>query len=132
MARSDRPLSPHLDIYRWEISNTLSILHRLTGVMLSAGALVLVGWLLALAAGRDAYSGLYAWLAGPLGLLMLFGWTFCFFYHLGNGVRHLFWDIGRGFEQHRARLTGVIVVIFSIVMTLVFWVTALARTGSFG
>ena len=130
MADGDRPLSPHLGIYRWEISNSLSILHRMTGVMLSVGALLLVGWLVSVVAGDDLYSTLYALLSSFLGRLMLFGWTFCFFYHFGNGIRHLFWDAGHGFEKQRARITGWMVVTFSIAMTLVFWGYALGRGGA--
>jgi succinate dehydrogenase / fumarate reductase cytochrome b subunit len=129
MAHSERPLSPHLGIYRWEISNSLSILHRMTGVMLSAGALVLVGWLVSAVAGEDVYLTLDAWLSTFLGRLMLFGWTFCFFFHLGNGVRHLFWDAGYGFEKQRARMTGWTVVTFATSTTLIFWVYALGRGG---
>jgi succinate dehydrogenase / fumarate reductase cytochrome b subunit len=127
MANGDRPLSPHLGIYRWEISNSLSILHRMTGVMLSAGALVLIAWLVSVVAGEGLYSSLNDGLSSPLGRLMLFGWTFCFFYHLGNGVRHLFWDVGYGFDKQRARMTGWVVVTFSTAMTLIFWAYALGR-----
>ena len=126
MARSDRPLSPHLDVYRWEISNTLSILHRATGVMLSFGAIALVGWLMSVVAGPAAYAALNGFFSGPIGGLMLFGWTFCFFYHLCNGIRHLAWDGGWGFEQDRARMTGWFVVIVSLVMTLGVWIAVIA------
>ena len=129
MANGDRPLSPHLGIYRWEISNSLSILHRMTGVMLSAGALLLVAWLVSVVAGEDPYSSLNAWLSSLLGRLMLFGWTFCFFFHLGNGIRHMFWDVGYGFEKQRARMTGWMVVTFSTAMTLIFWAYVLGRGG---
>lgn len=125
MAQAERPLSPHLGVYRWQISNTLSILHRATGVALSVGALVLVGWLISIAAGFNAYARVVAWLAGPIGALMLFGWTFCFFYHLGSGVRHLFWDAGRGFDKATAQRSGWAVVISSLVLTAVFWALAL-------
>ena len=126
MARHDRPLSPHLDVYRWEISNTLSILHRATGIMLSFGAIALVGWLMSVAAGPQAYATLNGFFAGPIGGLMLFGWTFCFFYHLCNGIRHLAWDTGRGFEKERARMTGWLVVSVAIVMTLGVWIAVFA------
>ena len=129
MAHSERPLSPHLGIYRWEISNSLSILHRMTGVMLSAGSLVLVGWLVSAVVGEDLYFCLNVWLSTFLGRLMLFGWTFCFFFHLGNGIRHLFWDVGYGFEKQRARMTGWMVVTFATATTLIFWVYALGRGG---
>ena len=129
MAHSERPLSPHLGIYRWEISNSLSILHRMTGVMLSAGSLVLVGWLVSAVVGEDLYICLNVWLNTFLGRLMLFGCTFCFFFHLGNGIRHLFWYVGYGFEKQRARMTGWMVVTFAIATTLIFRVYALGRGG---
>jgi succinate dehydrogenase / fumarate reductase cytochrome b subunit len=125
MAQSNRPLSPHLDIYRWEISNTLSILHRMTGVMLSLGGLVLVGWLVSVVTGPEAYAQVTAALDSLPGQLMLIGWSCCFFYHLANGVRHLFWDIGAGFEKTTARRSGWAVVILSTLMTLAFWLLAL-------
>ena len=119
MARNERPLSPHLDVYRWEVSNALSILHRATGVALSFAAIALVGWLLSVVAGPAAYIALNGFFAGPIGGVMLFGWTFCFFFHLCNGIRHLAWDTGRGFEKDRARQTGWLVVIVAVVMTLI-------------
>lgn len=121
MARVDRPLSPHLSVYRWDISNTLSILHRMTGVMLSMGSLALVGWLMSVVSGHDAYSRTSAFFSGIVGGLILFGLTFCFFYHLGNGIRHLFWDAGYGFEQGTARRSGWAVVASSLLLTLVFF-----------
>ena len=129
MARAERPLSPHLGIYRWQVSNTLSILHRMTGVFLSLGAVVLVGWLVSVASGFDAYSRVNAWLQGPFGGLLLFGWTFCFFYHLCNGIRHLAWDTGRGFEPEFARKTGWLVVGIAVVMTVIFVIAALSGAG---
>lgn len=125
MARGDRPLSPHLGIYRWEIANSLSIVHRMTGVMLSLGALVFVGWLVSIVAGAEAYEFVQGGLDSFLGRLMLLGWTFCFFYHLANGVRHLFWDIGAGFEKRQAKMSGWAVMIFSVAMTFGFWTLAL-------
>lgn len=130
MARADRPLSPHLGIYRWQVSNTLSILHRLTGVFLSLGALALVGWLVSVASGYQSYARLNTWLMGPVGAILLLGWSFCFFFHLCNGVRHLAWDMGFGYARDRARLTGWIVVVISVLLTFGFWATALAAPGS--
>ncbi len=122
MARSDRPLSPHLGVYRWQISNSLSILHRATGVMLSLGAVALVGWLVAIVAGPAAYASVNGFFASPLGALMLFGWTFCFFYHLANGIRHLVWDTGHGFDKDRARQTGWLVVGVAVLLTVGVWI----------
>ena len=130
MGQARRPLSPHLDVYRWQISNTLSILHRVTGVFMSLGALVFTAWLVSLAAGPDAYLDLVDSLGSLPGVLALFGWTFCFFYHLCNGVRHLFWDVGLGFELVVARRSGIIVVIASILLTVTFWIAILAGRGS--
>jgi len=126
MARGDRPLSPHVSVYRWQITNTLSILHRLTGVLLSLGAVVLVGWMISVASGYEAYARVNSTLQSPIGGLMLFGWTFCFFYHLGNGVRHLVWDAGHGFEMRQVRASGWAVVAFALLLTVGFWVSALA------
>jgi succinate dehydrogenase / fumarate reductase cytochrome b subunit len=125
MAHANRPLSPHLGIYRWQVTNTLSIVHRLTGLALSAGAVVLTAWLVSIASGPDAYLALRGWLSSPLGVLLLFGWTFCFFYHLCNGVRHLFWDAGYGFEMPQARASGIAVVVGGLVLTTVFWLIVL-------
>jgi succinate dehydrogenase / fumarate reductase cytochrome b subunit len=130
MAADRRPLSPHVGIYRWQISNTLSILHRLTGLTLSIGALVLVGWLVSIAAGPGAYGRFSHWLGGPVGAVLLFGWTFCFFYHLGNGIRHLFWDAGLGFEMRQVRISGWIVVVAAVLLTAGFWIAALADAGA--
>lgn len=130
MGQANRPLSPHLDIYRWQISNTLSILHRMTGVVLATGALVLTIWLVALASGPDAYLGVMDLLDSPPGLLLLFGWSYCFFYHLCNGIRHLCWDAGWGFELPRMRATGMTVVASSIVLTIVFWLVVVTSGGT--
>jgi succinate dehydrogenase / fumarate reductase, cytochrome b subunit len=121
MAPPDRPLSPHLQIYRWELTMVLSILHRMTGVALSVGLLLLVCWLLAAAAGPEAFEPVQALLGSPLGLLLLFGWTFALFYHLGNGVRHLVWDIGLGLERRQARISGWVVIVFSVLATALAW-----------
>jgi succinate dehydrogenase / fumarate reductase cytochrome b subunit len=129
MAQLNRPLSPHLSVYRWEVSNTLSILHRATGVMLSFGALVFTIWLVGIAAGPDTYLGVVGWLRSPLGVLLLFAGTFCFFYHLCNGIRHLFWDAGFGFEMPRARATGIAAVAGAVLLTAIFWLVALTSSG---
>lgn len=129
MSQVSRPLSPHLQVYRWQISNTLSILHRLTGVALSLGGLALVAWLLALASGQAAFAGANALLGSLVGQLALVGWTVCFFYHLCNGLRHLAWDAGHGFEKATARKSGIAVVAAAILLTAVFWAIALTRVA---
>ena len=120
MDRVERPLSPHLQVYRWEITMALSILHRGTGLALSAGLIVFVYWLLSLAGGPNAYAQAQAVLGSVLLKLCYVGWAFCFFYHLGNGIRHLAWDLGYGFERAQINLTGWIVVAFAAAATLAF------------
>src|ERR1700730_6456171 len=92
MRSADRPLSPHLQIYRWQLTSVLSILHRAAGVVLSIGTIVLVWWLVAAASGPDGYDVVADFLASWLGLLLLFGWSVALFYHLCNGIRALVWD----------------------------------------
>lgn len=122
MPEQGRPLSPHLSVYKWEVSNTLSILHRMTGVFLSLGAVVFVAWLVAAASDESTYASLMAVICSPPGLLATFGWTFCFFYHFGNGIRHLVWDVGYGFDKQVARFSGWFVLIVASLLSAVFWV----------
>ncbi len=116
MPARPRPLSPHLEIYRWQLSNTLSVLHRFTGVLLSAGLPVLVYWLVSVAGNQGAYRAAARLLGSFPGELLLAGWLFAFFYHLLNGVRHLFWDIGYGFERRQRHASGWLVVIGSLLL----------------
>ena len=126
MAQRARPLSPFMH-YRWQYTNTLSILHRITGVLLSLGFLLLVYWLAADAAGPERYAAARHALASPLAQLVWFGAAFAFCYHLLNGVRHLFFDMGRGFELKTARASGRAVAIGAVVLGLVLWL--LVRSG---
>jgi succinate dehydrogenase / fumarate reductase, cytochrome b subunit len=122
---ADRPLSPHVLAWRWHVTMTTSILHRATGAALYGGALILVGWVLALAAGQHAY-GVYAQaLASPLGLVVLAALTLSVFYHLANGVRHLAWDLGAGFKPSTANATAWLVLTVSVIATVGFWAYAL-------
>src|ERR1700692_936294 len=116
-----RPTSPHLGIYRWQIGNSLSILHRLTGVALALGLIALCCWFVALASGEQSYAAAMRVFAGPLGTLVMMAWTFAFMYHLLNGVRHLFWDAGLGFERTQRHASGWIAVLGSLLLTLGFW-----------
>src|SRR5579871_6009078 len=106
MTADKRPLSPHLGVYRWQITMTMSILHRATGVALAVGSLALIYWLVAAAMGPDAYADAQALFATGLGQFLLWGWTFSLFYHLCNGIRHLAWDAGWGFEIKTVYITG--------------------------
>jgi len=121
MSQVNRPLSPHLGIYKWQVSNTLSILHRLTGVVLSLGALAFLAWIIGAALGADAYASVQSVLSGPAGLFILFGFSASFFYHLANGVRHLFWDAGYGFDRDVARISGWVTLVVAAVVTALFW-----------
>ena len=117
-----RPLSPHVGIYRWQIGNSLSILHRATGIVLALGLLALCYWLTSLAAGEQSYAAAVAVFSSPVGLAGLAGWTFAFLYHLLNGVRHLFWDVGYGFERTQRHASGWLVVLGSIALTAGVWI----------
>ncbi|MCI4566492.1 succinate dehydrogenase, cytochrome b556 subunit [Lysobacter sp. CFH 32150] len=125
MATRERPLSPHLQVYRWQITMTMSILHRVTGVGLVAGAFGLAWWLLAVAAGGEQYARAAACLASPVGKFLLFGFSLALVYHLLNGLRHLLWDIGWGFEIPEVYKSGYIVAVLTVVLTAVIWFVAL-------
>ncbi len=118
---ANRPISPHLSVYRWQYTMALSILHRFTGVVLSAGAVALIACLLALAAGPADF---YRWESVfrlPLVRLAALGWTWCLCYHFANGIRHLVWDTGHGFGLKVARLSGWFVFLFSLAATGAYW-----------
>jgi succinate dehydrogenase / fumarate reductase cytochrome b subunit len=121
MAPADRPLSPHLQIYRWYFTMALSIAHRATGIGLAAGLILLTWWLLALASGPEAFATVQTVAGSWIGVLILFLWTFALFYHMGNGVRHLVWDCGYGFDLEVARKSGIAVLAFAGVMTIITW-----------
>lgn len=124
-----RPLSPHVQVWRWHLTMATSILHRATGVALYVGTLIGAGWALALASGPDAYAAYMGLLASPLGRLVLFGLTVALFYHLANGIRHLVWDAGKGFAVKTANFSGVLVIAFALVASVVIWALAFA-TGA--
>ena len=115
-----RPVSPHIQIYRWQITMWLSSLHRITGGLLSLGAIVLAIWLIAIASGPAAYASVQQYVGSAWFKVLLVAWTFCFFFHLSNGVRHLVWDVGIGFERARIRLSGWTVVIVAVLATVAF------------
>jgi succinate dehydrogenase / fumarate reductase cytochrome b subunit len=121
MPARPRPLSPHLDIYRWQIGNTLSILHRATGIALALGSIALAYWLVSLAGGEESYRAAYRAFASPIGLAFLAGWSFAFFYHLFNGIRHLFWDAGWGFERFQRHASGWLAVAGALIATAALW-----------
>jgi succinate dehydrogenase / fumarate reductase cytochrome b subunit len=121
MSTQNRPLSPHLQVYRPQLTSVLSIAHRISGVALCAGALLLVAWLLALAAGPDAYARVAAVIGSLPGQVVVFLFTFALYFHFCNGIRHLVWDAGHGLELPTAYASGKAVIATSIVLTLITW-----------
>jgi succinate dehydrogenase / fumarate reductase, cytochrome b subunit len=121
MTRQSRPLSPHLQVYRWQLTSVLSIVHRGTGLVMSAALLAFAGWLLAAAAGAEAYAAVAAFFGSLPGLVLLAGISFAFFYHLCNGVRHLVWDTGAWLGIPAVYASGWAVVALSALLTIVAW-----------
>ena len=130
MAAANRPLSPHLGIYRPQISSVLSILHRISGIFLGLGIFVFAYWLSALAGGADAYAAAVSLLGSGLGQLALFLWLLEFCYHLLNGIRHLAWDIGMGFEIQQVIRSGWAVLIGATVLALLIWIGLMSGGGA--
>lgn len=128
--RAERPLSPHLQIYRPQLTSVLSITHRLSGIALSVGALLLVYWLAAAASGDAAFARAQDLIGSVLGRTLLFGWSLALFYHLANGIRHLVWDAGFGFELPTVYRSGWAVVAFTVAATLIAWIAGYAVRGA--
>ena len=126
-----RPLSPHLTIYRWQVTMIASIMHRLTGVALSVGAMCLAWWLVAISRGPEAYETFLNVARSPLGLLVLFAFCWSLAFHLLNGVRHLAWDLGYGFNKHTATKTGSAVFILSFLIAAGFFAAAWTGHGGY-
>jgi succinate dehydrogenase / fumarate reductase cytochrome b subunit len=120
-----RPLSPHLQIYKPQITTAISIFHRITGIALSAGALLLVCWLVSAADGDAAYDSISWFLRSWLGVLLLFGWTVALWFHFCSGLRHLAWDAGYGYELPTMHLTGKLVLVATAVLTVLTWIIAI-------
>lgn len=129
MSSGNRPLSPHLQIYRPQLTAVLSILHRLTGVALAPGTLLLVYWFAAAATGPEAFATAQMLVGSIVGRLLLLGWTFALFYHLCNGIRHLVWDAGYGLELPDLYRSGWLVVFASGALTLGGWALGYAARG---
>jgi succinate dehydrogenase / fumarate reductase cytochrome b subunit len=127
MVSDPRPLSPHLQIYRPQLTTVMSISHRATGVALSVGTILLVWWLVAAATGPDSYAGMRNFLGSWIGLLLLFGWSVALFYHLCNGLRHLWWDTVHGLDLKSVYTSGWIVVAATALLTVLAWVIAITQ-----
>ena len=126
MASDNRPLSPHLQIYRPQLTSMLSIAHRGAGIALGVGAAFFAWWLLAAASGPEAYGYAQAFFGSVPGIIVLAGFSFALFYHLCNGIRHLFWDAGMGLELDQAYRSGWAVIAAAVVLTAGAWVWACA------
>jgi succinate dehydrogenase / fumarate reductase cytochrome b subunit len=124
MPTRERPLSPHLQVYRWQITMAMSILHRATGVALAVGIFGLAWWLLALAQGGETFAHAAKLVASPVGLLFLFAFSLSLVYHLLNGLRHLLWDVGWGFDIPDVYRSGWTVAVLTVVFTLAIWFVA--------
>ena len=121
LSANNRPLSPHLQVYKPQLTSVLSILHRATGAVITFGALMIVGWLVCIAFGAISFSWGFQFLNSLFGKGLLIVWTLCTCYHLANGIRHLLWDIGWGFDLNQAYFSGKLVIVGSIVLTLLVW-----------
>ena len=124
-----RPLSPNVQIYRPQLTSVLSILNRITGILLSACAIVLVVWLVAAAWGPQTYAPVQAAISSRIGRIFLFGATFGFFLHLCGGIRHLVWDTVHGFELRSIYISGWAVVAASVVLTIAAWIASASMGG---
>ncbi len=125
-----RPLSPHLQVYKPQLTSFTSILHRCTGIALSAGVLYLLCWLLAAADGAESFDRLQDFNGSFIGRVLLLGWSASFFYHLLNGIRHLAWDVGFGFELPAATKSGYAVLIGTAILTIAAWVIGYFQMGA--
>ena len=130
MADTQRPLSPHMGIYKWQVQMMTSIVHRATGIALAVGTLVVLWGLLALAGGESAFNQFRTCMGSPIGLVLLFGWTWALFYHLCNGIRHLIQDAGAGYEIAQFVRSSWASIIVSIVLTVAVWAYVLTAGGA--
>lgn len=119
-----RPTSPHLSIYRPQITSVLSIFHRFTGIALTAGLLFLTWWMLAILYGPNAYGTFLNFTRSIPGQIFLWGWSWSLFYHMLNGIRHLFWDMGKGYKLETVTQSGIMVLVGSVLFTALLWLLA--------
>ena len=124
MNDSRNPLSPHLQIYRWHISSLLSITHRISGVINLLSLILIFFWLIALSLGESNYESFLLIINSFIGKFILIGFTWSMSFHLLSGLRHLIWDLGYGFEIKTANISGIIVIISSLALTIIFWLFA--------
>ena len=124
MNDSNNPLSPHLQIYRWQVSSLLSITHRISGVINLLALIFILFWLLVLSFGENNYELFLISINSFFGKFILIGFTWSMIFHLLSGIRHLAWDLGYGYEIKTANISGTIVIVFSLALTIIFWLSA--------
>ena len=124
-AKANRPLSPHLQVYRWTLTMAMSIVHRATGVALYAGTILLAWWLVAAAMGPEAFSWADAFFGSLIGRLILFGYTWALIHHMLGGIKHFIWDVGAAFDPAGRELVTRLTVIGSVALTMIVWIVAL-------
>jgi succinate dehydrogenase cytochrome b subunit len=129
-ARIERPLSPHLQTYKWTLTMAMSIVHRITGIALYVGTILLAWWLMAAASGPSAYATFQNFIGSFIGRLIVFGYTWALIHHLLSGVRHLVWDLGYGFGKKEREWLTWAALIGSISLTILLWIIAFAVGGS--
>lgn len=129
LEKKARPLSPHLQVYKPQMTSVLSILHRACGVALALGTILVAAVLVSAAIGEEAYNKVQGFLSGPVGLLMLFGWSVALYYHMCNGIRHLFWDVGYLFKIQNAYKAGYVVLLATAILVATTWYCALNMAG---
>jgi len=130
MADTRRPLSPHMQVYRWQVQMVTSILHRATGIALAVGSLLVICGLIDLAAGKDSFDQFKSMIGSPVGMVLLIGWSWALFYHLCNGIRHLIQDAGAGYEIAQFVRSSWLSVVVSIVFTALVWGYVLTSGGA--
>ena len=130
MANTQRPLSPHIQVYRWQVQMVSSILHRATGIALSVGTLLVVCGLIELAAGEDSFNEYKSLIGSPVGMVLLLGWSWALFYHLCNGIRHLIQDSGAGYSIPQFVRSSWMSAIFSVILTVLTWAYVLMAGGA--
>ena len=130
MADTRRPLSPHMQVYRWQVQMVTSILHRATGIALAVGSLLVICGLIDLAAGKDSFNQFKSMIGSPVGMVLLIGWSWALFYHLCNGIRHLIQDAGAGYEIAQFVRSSWLSVVVSIVFTALVWGYVLTSGGA--
>lgn len=126
-----RPLSPHVTVYRWPVTMATSIVHRATGIALAGGAVLLCWWLIAIASGPEAFNEFTSLATTPLGAVILFGFVWSLAYHLLNGIRHLAWDLGFGFAVPTANVSGVVVIVGSVLLAAGLFALAYSGHGGY-